>query len=374
MRVLHIYKDYPPVAGGMESHLRRLAEGESRRGLEVTVLVTAPDGPTTVDEENGVKVIRARRWATWASTPLSPALVSWVGRLRSDLTHLHVPYPWGELAHLVSGHSPVTVLTYQSDIVRQRWLGRLYRPFSRRLLDRAQAIITTSPAYLSTSPHLGPVAHKCRVIPLGLDPAPFLNPDRGRAESIRHELGTPLLLFVGRLRYYKGLEHLIRAMTLEPAVAGTLAILGTGPRQEALRRLVASLSLGDRVRFLGYVADASLPDYYAAADVFVLPSSERSEAFGLVQLEAMAAGKPVISTELGTGTSFVNVHGETGLVVPPRDPQALARALRELLDDPRRRRALGDAGRRRVVRDFHVETMVDRVVKLYRELLAAGEE
>jgi len=366
MRVLHIYKDYPPVVGGIENHLRLLAEGQARRGLDVTVLVTAPGRATTVDVENGVRVIRAARWATVSSAPLSAELFRWVRRLSADVTHLHFPYPIGELALLTLGRSKATVLTYHSDIIRQRWLGRVYRPFLWRLLHHVDRIIATSPQYLQSSRYLREVAHKCTVVPLAIDPTPFLQADEGQVAEVRRRFEGPILLFVGRLRYYKGLEYLLQAMQQLDA---TLLVIGSGPMAATWQRLARNGLPAGHVHFLGDVPDEALPAYYAAADVFVLPASHRSEAYGLVQLEAMAAGTPVVSTEVGTGTSFVNRDGETGFVVPARDPQALAQAIRRLLDDADLRRAMGERGRQRVLSEFTVDLMVERVIQVYREVL-----
>lgn len=366
MHVLHIYKDYPPVVGGIENHLRLLAEGQAQRGLDVTVLVTSPGRSTTVRVQNGVRVIRAARWATISSAPLSVDLFRWVRRLSADITHLQFPYPIGELAHLAMGRSRATVITYQSDIIRQRWLGRVYRPFLWRMLRRVDRIIATSPQYITSSRFLREVADKCTVVPLAIDPAPFIAMDRQQVAEIRARFGNPLLLFVGRLRYYKGLEYLLQAMR---DIDATLLVIGSGPMQARWQRLARECAPVGRVHFLGDVPDSALPAYYAAADVFVLPSSHRSEAYGLVQLEAMAAGTPVVSTEIGTGTSFVNRDGETGLVVPPRDPSALVGAVNQLLADPDRRQAMGERGRQRVLTELSLDLMVDRVIEVYREAL-----
>jgi glycosyltransferase involved in cell wall biosynthesis len=369
LRVLHIYKDYYPVVGGMENHIRVLARGAVARGAQVTVLVTSPGHKTEIGELDGVKVIKAAKLAAPASTPLSVALLSWVRRLEADITHLHFPYPWGEMAHLVYGRSPKTVITYHSDIVRQRNLLRLYGPLMRRLLARADRIIATSPNYVQSSPHLRQVAQKCTVIPLGIDLAPFLEARREQVERLRLRYRPPLLLFVGLLRYYKGLGYLIEAMK---EVDARLVVVGSGPMAEEWQSLSIRLGLADQVFFEGRVEDEFLPAYYQACDLFVLPASHRSEAFGVVQVEAMACSKAVISTELGTGTSFVNVNGETGLVVAPRDPGALAQGINRLLGDDQLRTQMGESARQRAVREFSHEVMVDRVFELYQNLLQEG--
>ncbi len=365
MKILHIYKDYYPVVGGMENHIRMLAEGAAKRGVEVTVLVTSPTHSTEIQSMDGVTIIKAGRLATVASTPLSSALLLWARRLKPDITHLHFPYPWGEMAHLMFGRGQRTVITYQSDIVRQKSLLSLYRPFLRRILARADRIIATSPQYVQSSPHLSEVADKCVVIPMGIDLERFQEARTEEVKELRNRYDPPLLLFVGILRYYKGLEYLIAAMR---HVSARLLVVGSGPMAEEWQNQAVGLGLADKVLFVGqHVED--LPAYYQACDAFVLPSSHRSEAFGLVQVEAMACGKAVVCTELGTGTSYVNVDGETGLVVPARDADALAQAINRLLIDEALRKQMGENGRKRALQEFSHETMIERVLCLYRSLL-----
>ena len=366
MRVLHVYKDYYPVVGGMENHIRILARGTAAQGLETTVLVTSPTSRTEITEMDGVKIIKASRLVTLASTPISWVLISWVGRLKPDITHLHFPYPWGEMAHLVFGRSRKTVITYHSDVVRQENLVKLYRPFLRRVLTKADRIIATSPNYVRSSPYLSTVADKCTVIPLGIDLQPFQEARSEEVELLREKHQPPLLLFVGLLRYYKGLGYLLEAMR---DLNATLLVVGSGPMEEEWKAMSTQLGLDERVLFAGRVDDDRLPVYYQACDLFVLPGSHRSEAFGVVQVEAMACGKPVVSTELGTGTSYANLDGQTGLVVRPRDPEALATAINRLLADQQLRAEMGERARQRAQQEFSHETMIDRVLELYESLL-----
>jgi rhamnosyl/mannosyltransferase len=379
MNILHIYKDYTPVLGGIENHVRVLAEAGAARGHAVTVLVTSRDRRTQRAELNGVKLIRTARWMNLSSAPISPAMFLEARKLgrAADIIHLHFPYPPGELARLFSGSRARTIITYHSDIVRQKALRTAYRPFLWRVLRQADRIIATSGRYLDTSPYLSPFKFKCSVIPLGTDVAQFaqVNPQKVKDLRSRLELsGGPsreaprfILLSVGRLRYYKGLGDLIRALPQIPSAK--YVIVGDGPMYDEWQRLARSVGVADRVFFAGEVSDAELPYYYAACDLFVLPANARAEAFGTVIVEALAAGKPVISTEVGTGTSWVNVHGQTGLVVPPHDPPALAEATNQLLSDERLREQLGRAARTRAYEEFTVERMIDRVYAEYDRLL-----
>ncbi len=370
MRILHVYKDYFPVLGGIENHVRLLAEAQAALGHDVTVLVTNPGPHTWRGEMNGVRVVKAARLATVASTPLSLALPRALARQGADITHLHYPYPVGEVAHLLAGGGRRAVLSYHSDVVRQRRIMRLYAPLMERVLRTIDRILVATPNYLESSPVLRSFRDKCYIIPYGIDRRRFVEADMGEAQALRRRLGGgPLLLFVGVLRYYKGLRYLLEAMArLGARPDARLVIVGEGPEGEALRRQAAALGLADRVQFVGRVPDDVLPLYYRAADLFVLPASERSEAFGLVQLEAMSSGLPVICTELGTGTSYVNRHGESGWVVPPRDAAALAHAIDVLLADDvlRQRLAAGALARSE---QFSAEGMVREILGVYRELV-----
>jgi glycosyltransferase involved in cell wall biosynthesis len=378
MQILHLYKDYFPVLGGIENHIKMLAEAQAALGHEVSVLVASRDGNSHVEIVNGVRVLFAARLATISSAPVSLALFGMLARSRPDIVHLHFPYPWGELAHLLLGHSRKTVLTYHSDIVRQRYLRTLYAPLMQRVLGRVDTIIATSPNYVASSAALARWREKCIVVPLGIDPAPYLvhppfspasqgGAARGSASKEREMGDDATLLFVGRLRYYKGINYLLQAMRDLP---GTLLLVaGTGPMKREWENLARELGVEQRVRFVGEVALTDLAAYYEACDIFVLPCSERSEAFGVVQLEAMAAEKPVVSCDVGTGVAWVNQNEVTGLVVPPRDPAALASAINRILGDKELAAKMGAAGKKRVLEDFTAEKMVEDVMRVYERAL-----
>jgi glycosyltransferase involved in cell wall biosynthesis len=357
------------VLGGIENHVRDLSEALAARGHRVTVLVTSLDRHTTTEQpQPGLTVIKAARSLHLASTPLSLAMLRIAGSLRPDLVHLHFPYPPGDLAAMALPRRTPLVVTYHSDIVRQRGLLQVYRPLLELTLRRAARILPTSPNYLVSSPFLRRHAARCAVVPLGIDTDRFARADPRRVAAIRARYDAPLALFVGRLRYYKGLHILLEAM---PSVRGELLIGGDGPERERLERQAAQLGVAERVHFLGEVADEQLPALFQAADVFTMPAHLRAEALGLAQIEALASGLPCVSTELGTGTSFANLHGETGLVVPPGDAPALAAALNTLLADSELRRRFGAAGRQRVAALFTRAHMVDAVEAIYRDVLTA---
>jgi rhamnosyl/mannosyltransferase len=369
MHILQLYKDYFPVLGGIENHVRDLSEALAARGHRVTVLVTSLNRRTTIEQpQPGLTVIKAARSLHLASTPLSLAMLQIARSLRSDLVHLHFPYPPGDLAAMALPNRPPLVVTYHSDIVRQRVLLQAYRPLLELTLSRAARILPTSPNYLVSSLLLRRHAARCAVVPLGIDSVRFTHVDSRRVAAIRARYDAPLALFVGRLRYYKGLHILLDAM---PSVSGELLIGGSGPERERLERQAMQLGIAERVHFLGDIPDDELPALFQAADVFVMPAHLRAEALGLAQIEALASGLPCVSTELGTGTSFANRHGETGLVVPPDDAPALAVALNTLLADADLRQRFGVAGQRRVAALFTRAHMVDSVEAIYRDVLTA---
>ena len=372
MRVLYVYKDYYPVRGGIEHHVQLLAEGLSQRGVDVRVLVTNTGRRTVRETINAVEVTKTGRLVQISSAPISLSMYPNLAQLgrEVDITHLHFPYPPAEVGQLLVGRGRPFVLTYHSDIVRQKVLGFLYRPFLGQVLRKASLITLSNPAYIQLSRFLQPFADKCRVIPHGADltrfeQTPFV---RERAAEIRAEHGArPIVLFVGRLRHYKGLGYLIAALQ---QVDAQLLAVGTGPMGPQWQQEAVERGVSDRVSFLGEVSEEELISLYHAADVFVLPSTNRAETWGTVQIEAMACGLPLICTELGTGTSYVNQHGVTGLVVPPSDSDALAGALQKILDDDSLRRRMGEAGLQRAQSQFSKEAMFDSMLSFYQEALS----
>ncbi|HNT74752.1 MAG TPA: glycosyltransferase [Anaerolineae bacterium] len=360
MKILHVYKDYYPVLGGIENYMRILAEAHTAAGHEVTVAVCDPGFHTHVEELNGVKIIKSGRLATVSSMPLSLRHTLALAQTKADVIHVHSPYPLGEVGTWFFQRRAPIVITYHSDVVRQQGWLKLYAPLLRHVLRASDCILATSPRYIETSPWLNPLKAKCRVAPLGVDHHRFAPPRQPFD-------GPPTLLFVGRLRYYKGLDTLLQALTELPEVQ--LNVVGTGPMQSVWQTLTSTLGLEDRVHFLGEVDDADLPQAYRRAHLFVLPANARAEAFGTVLLEAMAAGLPCVSTEVGSGTSWVVQDGVTGRVVPPKAPTVMALAIRELLADPQHLAEMGRAAHARVQAEFTQERMVERVMEIYQSVV-----
>ena len=368
LSVLHVGKFYPPHKGGIETHLQDLCRGLSK-SLQVEVLVANEDGSLVEEQVDGFRVTRVPTRMTLSSAPICPKMAAEIGRSDADIVHLHLPNPTAVLAYLASGYQGRLVVTYHSDTVRQRVLGTLFEPFLHQALRRSSAIIATSPHYRRTSPVLARYLDRCVVIPLGIPLERFEENDEETTYRLRGQFQNRLVLTVGRLVYYKGLEYLIEAMK---GVNGTLVIVGSGPLRSKLEALARKLGVSGRVIFAGEVPD--VVPYYHAADVFVLASVTRSEAFGLVQIEAMAAGKPVVNTKLDSGVPFVSLHGQSGITVPPADPGALAAAINQLLDDVDLRRSYGLAARERARAEFSLGAMASRTIALYEKVLFGTQE
>jgi len=365
LKILQVGKFYPPHKGGIESHLHVLCT-ELQHHVDLSVIVSSDDDKPAKDFVDGVRVLRVPTKATLASTPVCPAMIAEIRDSDADIIHIHLPNPMAVLAYLISGNRAKVVATYHSDTVRQKVLGAAFAPFLNALLRRSAAIIATSPNYVDSSETLSRFKDRCHVIPFGIRLDDFEKCDDSEVTRLRQEYGDRLILSVGRLVYYKGFEYLIRAMS---KVRGRLLIVGDGPLREELHALTSTLAVTDKVRFTGRVPQ-DLGPHYHAADIFALASVARSEAFGIVQIEAMAAGIPVVNTALDSGVPFVSLHEQTGLTVPPADADALAAALNRLLDDTSLRLAYGKAASARARQEFCLDTMIARTLALYNTVAA----
>jgi glycosyltransferase involved in cell wall biosynthesis len=366
LRVLQIGKYFAPARGGIESHVRDLS-AELRKSVDLKVIVANDRMRRDRENIDGIDVIRLPCAMTLVSAPICPTMIASIRFEKADIVHLHLPNPAAAIACLLARPAGAVVVTWHSDIVRQRKLLRLYQPLERMLLNRCAAIVATSPAYSAGSPVLREHADKCHLIPYGIDAEQFDDDrvDRSIVDKLRQRFGPRVILSVGRLVYYKGIKFLIRAMAY---VDAKLVIIGDGPLRADLEREASSNGLSDRVVFLGEVDD-NLVNYYHASDVFALPSCERSEAFGIVQLEAMASGIPVVNTRIDTGVPYVSQDAVTGFTVAPRSSDEMGAALNRLLDDSELRKKMGRAGRDRVVNEFGIAKMAARTLDLYRSVL-----
>ncbi len=374
LHIVHVYKDYwPPIVGGIERSINWMANGvlALRPDFKITVLVNSRTRKTRQRMEGAVNIIEVGEWGRAFSAPVSPGFPWALGKLKADVWHFHIPNPTGDLSYLLRKPKGNVVCTYHSDVIRQKWAMALYGPLLRKFLRSCDCIMPTSPHLIEASQYLRPLKDKCCPVPLGMPLEPFeRTPERGlKARDIRrHYKGFPLVVFVGKLRYYKGLQFLISAFRSLPHVH--CLIIGEGPEGEKLQRLATEFQLQDRIHFLGELSDEEMVAHLHAADIFVLPSHLPSEAFGLVQVEAMASGLPVISCDVGTGVSFVNQHEVTGLIVPPASDTALAEAIERLLSDPNERNRFAEAAYRRSQEYFTRTAMAENVLKVYESLIS----
>jgi glycosyltransferase involved in cell wall biosynthesis len=371
VKVLHLGKFYPPAKGGMETILALICERTAQH-VKNRVLVANTSSSTVEERHGSIEVTRVAALARIGAVAVCPRMPFDLAREEADIIVLHEPNPMALVAYFLARPRGRLIVWYHSDVIRPSWRYRLfYRPFLRFALSRAVRIVVSSPALGASAPELQDFQAKCKVIPFGIEArsADALGAIVQRAGEIRRDAGQSIVLFVGRLVAYKGVGVLLEALKGLNAVA---LIVGEGPLRARLEEQARALEVSANVRFLGSVDDDELAALYRACNVFVLPSVTRQEAFGVVQLEAMAAGKPVVSTDLGTGVGWVNRDGETGYVVPPRDPRALREALARLLADANLQKSMGDAAAKRIRAEFTLERMIDDTLSLYREVVATA--
>ncbi len=357
--------------GGIERHVESLIVGLAGK-VRFVDLVPSRSGPPSQHRLGDSLVVETPSWPLGRNTPISPSMLWHARRLHAawnfDLIHLHFPDPMSHAAALALPRSLPVVISWHSDIVRQKWFSVAYRPFLDRMLRRAAAVVVATPAHVRSSAVLPRVdlGGKIEQVPYGIDFDRFKERP-ARVAEIRQRFGEQLIFALGRHVYYKGFEYLIDAMLELPAAH--LLLGGDGPLTGFLRTRARKHGVEGRVTFLARVPEQALADFYYACDVFCMPSVEPAEAFGLAQAEAMACGRPVVCCELENGVTYVNRHGVTGLVVPPRDPSALAVALRSLLNDPALRRRLGTAAAERIKGEFSMRTQCDRMLEVYQSVV-----
>ena len=371
MKVLHFFKTYSPDSfGGVERTIHAIAESTARHGVETEVLSlsSAPDENTR--RIGSHMAVKAKLDFELASTGFSRDVFRKFDALarQSDLVHYHFPWPVMDVAHFYSRHGKPSVVTYHSDVVRQRLLLSFYRPLMMRFLGKVDAVVATSPDYLRSSAVLRRFTAKSSVIPIGLDESAYPAPAETDINWCRSMAPGPFVLFVGVLRYYKGLDVLIDAAD---RVRCRIVIAGAGPIEEQLKSQAERLKR-DNVVFLGAVSEQRKMALLHACSGFVFPSNQRSEAYGVSLAEAAMCGKPMISCDIGTGTSYVNEAGVTGLVIPPSDPVRLAEAINRLVETPDEAAKWGRAARGRFCSLFTAETMGKAYADLYARLCNRG--
>ena len=364
MRVLQLGKFYP-VFGGVEKVMYDLTSG-----LGCDMLCASADKkkePYTLSIAGGGKVFVMPTLLKAAGTMIAPKMVSWLKRKAGeyDLIDVHHPDPMAGLALRLSHFKGKVILHWHSDIIGKGLFRILYKPLQNWLIRRADRIVGTTPVYVSETPDLKAVQDKTTFVPIGI--APF-RPEAEAADKIRQELGGKKLVFsLGRLIPYKGYENLIRAAGYLPDDY-KVVIGGSGPLRANLQQEIDSLGLSGKVTLTGHMKDEDLPAWFSAADVFVLPSVTKNEAFGIVQIEAMSVGTPVVATKIpGSGVAWVNEDGVSGLNVNPGDPQAIAEAILAITKDEITRRSFSEGASRRFDNLFKEELMINKITELYEK-------
>ncbi|NQZ53783.1 MAG: glycosyltransferase [Piscirickettsiaceae bacterium] len=368
IRVLHFYKTcYPYSFGGVEQVIHQLCRGGASNGIENKVLVLSPDVKDDVLEIDGYQIHRVKQSFEVASTGFSISVLSRFKALleQTDIIHYHFPWPFMDLVHFYSQVNKPTVVSYHSDIIRQKYLLKLYRPLMHRFLSDVTSIISASPNYLASSEVLKRYQNKTKVIPFGLDRKSYSEPTSELLDYWQNITGEKFFLFLGALRYYKGLHILMEALV---GLEYPVIIAGSGPVENELKVQAEKLGLKN-VLFVNEVSEQDKVTLFKTCYAVVFPSHLRSEAFGIVLLEGAMFGKPLISSEIGTGTTFVNIDGETGLVIPPSDVTELRNAMCYLWDNPTEAKRMGDNAQKRYWELFSAEKMISSYSELYRELI-----
>ena len=381
MRILQIGKFYP-IRGGVERVMRDLTEGLSERGIICDMLCAAlatdkldEKDKTRAKRKGDVTIIKLNRCgriivvgavAKKAGTMLSPAMIKYLRehKDRYDIIHIHHPDPMAALALRLSGYNGRVILHWHSDIVAQKVLLPLYRPLQNWLIRRAERIVGTTPVYIKESPHLRKAQDKCVCVPIGIKP---LNVYPGQGAALRRAFYAKYLIYsVGRLVPYKGYDMLIEAMNYLPEEY-ELFIVGEGPLKKKLQKQIDDAGQFQRITLSGRLEEeGEFLDLYDACDVFALPSVMKTEAFGIVQLEAFSCGKPVVSTRIpGSGVDWVNEDGVSGLTVPPRNPQALADAIRGICEGEKPWQEYSCGARMRFETLFTRERLIENIIKIY---------
>lgn len=366
MKVLQLGKFYP-IRGGVEKVMWDLTSGLSARGIDCDMLCAELEKDEIIHLNEHGRVICLEAWTKKAATMIAPKMVTWLREHKDeyDIIHVHHPDPMACLALRLSGYQGRVILHWHSDILKQKTLLKFYAPLQRWLIRRADTIIGTTPVYLKESPYLQEAQGKTVAVPIGIEPVTF-DPTLAEQWKMRYP-GKKLVVSIGRLVPYKGYPYLISAARqLGPGYQ--VLIVGDGPIRESLENDIRINGVEGTVKLLGYVEDNEAHALLAACDVFVLSSVMKTEAFGIVQIEAMSLGKPVIATKIPeSGVSWVNADGVSGLNVPVRDATALAEAIRRICSDDSLHQVLAQGARSRYLENFTIERMIEKTIKVYND-------
>lgn len=371
IKILQVNKLYYPTIGGIEKIIQQIAEGLAEK-TDMKVLVCKEKGKTRIEKVNEVEIHRAGSFGVISSVPISFSFFWEFHRLSKDrdVIHFHFPFPLGDLACLLSGYKGKVVIWWHSDIVRQKRLMKIYRPLMEWFLRRADLIIVATEGHIEYSNYLKKYRNKCIVIPFGTDKTIMDNSKRWIESQYNNQYKKKecvRFLFVGRLVYYKGCKVLLEAF--KEVERAELIMVGKGEMGDELKQLSSFLELEDRVQFLGSLSEEELSKQFGLCDVFVLPSILKSEAFGLVQIEAMAYEKPVINTNLPSGVPYVSIDKVTGLTVEPGNIKELSMAMQWMVDHEKERIMMGKCARKRVLEEYQMDGMMNKLLSAYEGIL-----
>lgn len=357
----------PESVGGIERVIHELAVGMTEVGATVKVLALTADQNYSIVKFCGYEIHKVPTLFSFQSSGFSFKIFSVFRSLikEVDIVHYHYPWPCMDLLHVFFKINIPSVVTYHSDIVRQKILKKIYWPLEKLFLKSVTKIVCSSPNYIRSSKKISNYLQKTVAIPFGIKESNYPQLPNSSIDKWVNIIGNKFFLFIGYLRYYKGLDVLLQTAQ---KVSCPLVIVGSGPLEMDLKRKVEVQGLTN-IYFLGHLTEEDKAALLYLAYAMIFPSHLRSEAFGMALLEGLMFGKPLITAEIGTGTSFINLSGETGMVVPPSDPEALASAMTYLLEHPMETEEMGRNARRRFEAEFQAGLMVDRYMKLYRELL-----
>ena len=368
IRILQVGKFYP-ILGGVEKVMYDLMCGLSHLNISCDMLCAAVDGKGFIKQINEhARLFCTHSLCKKAATMISPAMIATLRKRCNeyDIIHVHHPDPMAALALFLSGYKGKVVLHWHSDIVKQRWLLKAYLPLQNWLIRRADCIVGTSPVYLEGSPFLKKVQDKTVCLPIGIEEMPR-NPSR--VEEIRRDMkGKKLIFSLGRMVPYKGFSYLVEAAQYL-GNEYVIVIGGNGPLKKNLQQRIKELSLQNKIFLPGRISDDDLLAYYEACQLFCLPSVMKTEAFGIVQIEAMSFGKPVVTTRIpDSGVSWVNAHGVSGLNVPPCDARALAKAIMDICDNAEDYKRYSEGALKNFQERFTQRKMIESCLDIYAML------
>ncbi len=370
MKILQLGKFYPPDIGGIEYFMYDLTEMLNEKGIQCDVLCSNSKKVYEEEKINGYRIYRTKSYGKIASTSISPQMIF---KLKSiiqnyDIVHIHFPDPMAVLALIIAYDKNIKIVTHwHSDIIKQKYLKKLFLPFQNWLLEKSDVIISTSPNYIESSEDLKNYENKCIAIPSGLNPDRLIL-DKKIFIRLKNQYKNKKIIYsFGRMTDYKGFEYLIDSANY--LSDEYVILIAGGGNNKKYQNMIKSMNLENKVKLLGRIKDEEVGAYYKLCNIFVLPSISRNEAFGLVQCEAMYFGKPVISTNIkGSGVSFVNKNNETGLIIPIKNSKAIADACMKILEDSELYNRFSKNAYYRFQKKFHIQPITDKIIEIYERL------